>query len=85
MIDLDSPLRVINVYPEVCDFFSLPRNQYFQLETETVFFVGDFVIIEHGGYTLLALVRRDHYQTRIGNLSRDTCVTVARAVPINHE
>lgn len=82
MIDLDSSVRVISAYPEVCEFFSLPPNQHFQLETETVFFAGDFVIIEHDGHSLLALVFSDYYRTRIGNLSRDACAVVARAVPI---
>ena len=85
MVDLDVRVRVVSACSKVCVFFSLPTRQQFRLETDTIFFVGDFVIIEHDGHSLLAKVSTKHFQTRIGAFPRDACRVIARAVPIDEE
>lgn len=85
MINLDASVQVVSACPEVCDFFALPANQLFELETDTIFFAGDFIIIAHEGHSLLALVQAGKYRTIIGDLSRETCAVLARAVPIDPE
>ena len=85
MIHLKASVRVVIVCPAVCDFFCFPVNQLFELEVDTIFFAGDYVILDHDGHTLFGLAGPEFFQTTKGQLSRNECRVIARAVPIESQ
>lgn len=85
MIGLEVPARVVSIRPDTCMYFTLPSGQLFELEFNTVYFAGDFVIVSRDGHRLLARVEPRGYRTRTGLLTPDECAVLARAIPIGSE
>lgn len=83
MINLDAAsVRVVGVRSDVCLFFGLPAGQLFTLETDTIYFAGDYVFVQRGGDRLFAIAGRDYFRTTEGDLPRDRCRVLARAVAL---
>lgn len=74
--------RVVLLHPDASKYFCFSASQLFDLELDTVFFSGDFVVIEVNNQERFAIAGPDHFITANGSIEAALCQVIARAVPI---
>lgn len=80
-----SASRVVRLRPEIYLYFSLPSGQLFELEYNTVWFAGDYVLVEHANQERFARAGRGVFETAHGQLSPAECRLLARAIPLHYK
>lgn len=78
-----SASRVVRLQPDIYLYFSLPYGQLFKLEYETVWFAGDYVLVEHANSERFARAGRNFFETAHGSIPSAECKLIARAIPLD--